>query len=192
MYQLEWSRVLRWGAVSAINFYLLLAVGLASLVHSFAQMQPTHRVAQMLYTIPTIPSWYQWVPHESRLGDFSILRDVVIVNQFPTSLALLTILALLGGFTAHRIRRIWTQARNRQAVANDEQLREEYRKRQQVIVNVPDHNEDIAQLKDKMDKLEDNNEALLTVLKEVLQKDEPAPKKRSIGFVEPQDKPSPK
>lgn len=130
MHQLEWSRVLRWGALSAINVYLLLAVGVASLVHNLAQMQLTHRFAQMLYAIPTIPSWYQWVPHESRLGDFLILRNVVIVNQFPTSLALITIFALIGGFTAHRIRRIWTQARHRQAVIDDEQLREKVRQKE--------------------------------------------------------------
>lgn len=137
MHQLEWSRVLRWGALSAINVYLLLAVGLASLVHNLAQMQLTHRFAQMLYAIPTIPAWYQWVPHESRLGDFSILRNVVIVNQFPTSLALITIFALLGGFTVHHVRRILTQARNRQAIIDDEQLREKVRRKEREKVPEP-------------------------------------------------------
>lgn len=191
MHQGEWSRVLRWGAVSAVSMYLLLAIGLATLVHPLAQKQLTYRLAQMLYKIPTIPIWDQWVPHESKLGDFRILHDVVVVNQFPTPFLMMILCIFIGGFATFRIRRIWAYARYRQAVAVDERLREEHRTRQQVIVNVSERGQEIKELTAKVDTLEKNNEALLTVLKETLQKDdEPPPKKRSIGFVEPEDKSS--
>jgi hypothetical protein len=116
------------------------------------------------------------------------LHDVPGVSDFPVLLLMMAFFGLVGGFATSRIRRIWAQARNRQAVADDEQLREVYRKKQ-VVVNVPERSEEMALLKQKVDKLEENNEALLTVLKETLQKDdEPQPKKRSIGFIDTQDK----
>jgi uncharacterized protein involved in exopolysaccharide biosynthesis len=69
-----------------------------------------------------------------------------------------------------------------------ETLREEYRGKQDMIVNVPERSVEMEQLKQNVDKLEANNEALLTVLQEALQKDDaPPPRKRSICFVDPND-----
>lgn len=185
----EWFRVLRWGAVFVTSSYLLLAVGLASVTHSLAQMAWTYRFAEWLYQLPMIPTWYRWVPHESRLGDFSLLRDVFIVNQFPTPMAMMIVISVIGGIAMTRIRQIRAHARYRQSVAYDEKLREEYRSKQDVIVNVPDRSEEMAQLKSKLEHLEQSHETLLTVLSAVGQRkeEEPPPRKRSIGFVNPEE-----
>ncbi len=183
MHSNAWSRVWFWRSVMAISMYFLLAICLAGLVHALAQYRATYRLAEFVYEIPSIATWYRWVPHEGKLGDIALLRDVMIVNQFPTLLALLMLIGLVGVFATKCVRDIRARVRHEQAVSYDERLRERERERPAVVVNVPERSAEMEQLKNKLEKLEGDNEALLTVLKEALQKDEPPPKKRPIGFV---------
>lgn len=113
-----------WASVGAVLLYGALSVGVASIVATPDPSVPgatgiAARLAPLYAALPGADLWPRWIDLRGRLG-----------GQFPTALACLLGLGLVGLGAWARARSIYGQLRRDAATAHDEAIRLRERARQ--------------------------------------------------------------